>query len=208
MYNHLDPANWSWSDRFYAFNGLSATVDRTDQVHLAFGGSFNYGDNFCCLAFTNLLIYHRVIDPDSFYTYSFGSEGSYTYRNFTDIATRGTDSIYLVYSDLSLFSLMMWESVDSGKTWTQDTILPVLVTAQSPTRIYGDSIYVAAYNTYSESLLLCRRHLGGGDWVIDAITSSQNHGQSLDGAVVETAGDTVGHLAFNDLLAMPFFYVA
>ena len=206
LFNHLDSASWFWVKRFFVFNGLSATVDRDDNVHMAYGSSFNYGDNFFGLAFTNVLIYQRQIDPDSAYTYSFGTSGSYTYRNFTDIATRGADSIYIVYSDLSLFQLMMWESTDSGQTWTQDTILPILATAQSPTRIYGDSIYVTSYNANSESLLLCRRHLGGGDWVVEEITTSQNHGQSLDGAVVEVAGDTVGHLAFNDGFNGKLFY--
>ena len=63
---------------------------------MAYGGSFNYGDNFFGLAYTNVLVYHRLIDTDSSYFYSFGSEGSYTYRNFTDITNRGVDSVYIV----------------------------------------------------------------------------------------------------------------
>lgn len=206
IFNHLDRPSWSWATRFITWNGLSATVDHDDNVHMAYGSSFDYGDNFFGLTFTNTLIYRRFIEPDSVYTYSFGTSGAYTYRNYTDITTKGADSIYIVYADLSLFQLMMWESVDSGQTWTQDTILPLLAAAQSPVRLHGDSIHVAVFDATSETLMLCRRHLGGGEWDIETITSSQNHGQSLDGEVVETAGDTVGHLAFNDGFGGALFY--
>lgn len=206
VYSHVDSASWYWARRFFTFNGLSVTVDRDDNVHSAYGSSFNYGDNFFGLTFTNTLIYRRFIEPDSVYTYSFGTSGDYTYRNYTDIATRGIDSIYLVYADLSEFQLMMWESIDSGQTWTQDTILTLLAAAQSPLRLHGDSLHVAVYDAVNEHLLLCQRHLGGGEWEVDTITTSQNHGQSLDGEVVETAGDTVGHLAFNDGFNGKLFY--
>ncbi len=206
VYNHVDSASWYWARRFFTFNGLSATVDRDDNVHMAYGSSFNYGDNFFGLTFTNTLIYRRFIEPDSVYTFSFDTVGSYTYRNYTDIATRGVDSIYLVYADLSEFEVRMWESVDAGLTWTQDTILPLLAAAQSPARIYGDSIHIAVFDAVNEHLLICRRNLGGGEWAIDTITSSQNHGQSLDGEVVEVGGDTVAHLAFNDGFNGKLFY--
>ncbi len=206
IYNHVDFTSWSWARRFFTFNGLSATVDRDNNVHMAYGSSFNYGDNFFGLTFTNTLIYRRFMEPDSVYTHSFGTAGSYTYRNYTDIVTRGVDSIYLVYADLSEFELRMWESVDAGLTWTQDTILPLLAASQSPARIYGDSIHVAFFDAANEHLLLCHRSLAGGNWDIDTVTISQNHGQSLDGKVVQVAGDTVAHLAFNDGFSGKLFY--
>jgi|GEM_PF-2107071 len=206
--NRLDSASWHWSRRFYTFNGLSATVDNQDNVHLAYSSSFNYGDNFFALEFINELVYTRVVGPDSIYDYSFGTSGSYTYRNYTDLATIGPDSIYLVYADLSLSQLLMWESQDSGQTWTQDTIANLIGTCQSPVRVSGDSLLVLYYNSASDNLNLARRHLAGGDWTYEQVTTTQRHGQSLDGAVVEMAADTMGHLAFNNGNNGDLFYAS
>lgn len=206
--NRLDSLSWHWSRRFYTFNGLAANVDAGDNVHLSYSSSFNYGDNFFGLTFVNELVYRRMIGPDSSYEYSFGTSGNYTYRNYTDLATIGIDSIYLVYADLSLSQLMMWESQDSGQTWVQDTIDNIVGTCQSPIRIAGDSLHVLYYNGAQDDLTLARRHVAGGEWTYEPITVTQSHGQSLDGDVVETSADTVGHLAFNNGNSGDLYYAA
>lgn len=208
IFGNLDstPFFWDWSYRFFTFNGLSATVDPNDQVHLAYGMSLNYGENFCCVPQMAKLIYARIINGDTAYRIALGDSGSYTYRTYTSLATQGTDSVYLVYADLSTFQLKMYESIDSGQTWVQDTIAELIALSQSPVSISNDSLHVLFFDSQKESLILGHRSLSGGDWRMEPVTESQNHGESLDGKVVAVNGDTIGHLAFNDGFLGKLFY--
>lgn len=205
---NLFPPWWSWSQRFFTFNGLDATVDRNNEVHLAYGISFNYGENFCCVGDVNKLVYARIVDGDTAYRYSLGDSANFTYRNYTSLATQGTDSVYLVYADLTTFQLKMYESVDSGKTWAHDTIADFLALSRSPVAISNDSLRVLYYDSGTESLTLAHRWLGGGAWRYEPLTTSQLHGESLDGTVVAVAGDTVGYVAFNDGFLGKLFFAA
>lgn len=204
--NRLDYASWGWADRFYTFHGISSFLDHDDNVHLAFGTSFEYGDNFFGLTSTNELVYSRIVNADSVYNYSFGVSGDYTYRNYVDLATLGADSIFLVYADLNSGQLLMYESFDSGQTWVQDTIGDMLIGSQCPIRVYGDSIFVAFHNPQRDNLNLAKRAISGGNWLFEDITLSQNHGQSFDGMVTEELNDTIGRIAFNDSYSGKLFY--
>lgn len=211
MTNQIDFANWFWATVFFTFQGISAEVDANDDVHMVYGSSFEYGDNFFGLQNTNILTYAKVVGDDSVYYHPFGTDGSYTYRPYSDIAIWGTDTIGIVYSDLTTFELQSWISYDGGFSFTQSKILDYLGSARSPIVCDGDSFYIAYYDSRVDGLFMASQHLPdtGGvpmDWQIRSITQSQNHGESFDGVFVPFGGDTVSHLAFNDGFSGALYY--
>lgn len=209
--NRIDFASFSWATRFFTFQGVEAVIDQNDDIHMVYGSSFDYGDNFFGLTETNVLVYTKVIGDDSVYTFNFGNPGSYTYRPYSDIAISGPDTIAVVYSDLTTFELQTWTSYDGGANWNQSKIADFLGSARTPITCDGDSFYVAYYNSDNDALYLASQELPQGQpgtpsWTTRQLTTSQNHGQSFDGTVQVQGSDTVSHIAFNDSYNEMLFY--
>lgn len=196
--------NFSWSKRWFTIEGISATISADDNAHLAYTTSLFYGENFCCTSSTNDLIYTRITPTDTFY-HSFGAA---TYRNYTDITTRGgSDSIFIAYSDLNTFQFLMQTSVDSGQTWVKDTIADGIGVSRSPVEIVGDSLHVLFYNAEKENMVMARRHVDGGDWRLEIINESERKGHTLDAIVKPVGGDTVTHIVYTDGFKDELYYV-
>jgi hypothetical protein len=188
--------SWSNFNRFYTLEGISATMTPDRNIHLAYTSSIFYGENFCCTSSTNDLVYTRI-SPAGVPTYHMFGTGSY--RNYTDIATRGgSDSVFILYADLSRSAFILAESFDSGNTWSHDTILPGIAIGKCQLEIHGDSIYALIFDSQRENLLLWKRYLIGGEWSVDQVTLSQNRGQSIEAALTFANEDTIVDVAFTD----------
>lgn len=197
--DHLLP-NWTvgWPSftRFYTIEGISATQTADQNIHLAYTSSIFYGENFCCTSLTNDLVYTRLSPAGIPSYHQFGTS---TNRNYTDIATRGgSDSIFILYADLSNLSFILAESADSGNTWSGDTLLTGIAIGKCQVEIYGDTIYALVFDSQRERLLLFKRNVIGGNWVIDEVTFSQSRGQSMDAVFSVIGNDTIVRVAFND----------
>lgn len=191
--------------RFYTWEGLSAKYSSDDYIHLAYSSSIFYGDNYCCISLTNDLVYTRV-DPAGGppFIHRFGRS---TYRNYTDVATRGgSDSLFILYNDLSSLYFIVQESADSGNTWVADTVLAGIGIGSNHLEVYGDSLVAVIFDASNERLLLVKRHVNGGDWRIEEITHSQARGESLDAQYLVTGNDTILHTAFNDGYTGALYY--
>lgn len=205
--NRLIPnwtAGWPSFTRFYTIEGVSAEYNLDGNINLAYTSSIFYGDNFCCLNLTNDLVYTRLSASGTPYYYQFGTS---TYRNFTDITTRGgSDSIYILYSDLSTLNFIVQQSTDSGATWVADTIMAGVGIGRNQLEIYGDSLHALIFDAANERLLLARRHVDGSPWRIEEVTHSQARGQSMDAAYIQSGSDTIAHVAYNDGYTGALYY--
>jgi hypothetical protein len=191
----MQPA-WMWSDRFFTIEGISAQEDPSGQVHLSYSTSLFFGENFFAGALgVNDMVYSRIIDDTTIFYHSFGTG---TYRNYSNIATQGSDSVFIVYSNLSSQQFLMQESTDGGATWTSDTLRSGVGSYYSPTKIAQDTLFVLVFDEASEKLLLCKRALNGGEWIEQVINESQNYGAVLDASIVPISGDTLYSAVFSD----------
>jgi Secretion system C-terminal sorting domain len=187
---------WPSFTRFYTLEGISATSTADNNIHLAYTSSIFYGDNFCCASITNDMVYCRLNANGTHYYHQFGTS---TYRNYTDIVTHGgSDSLFILYSDLSNLYFIIQESADSGHTWTADTILSGIGIGRNHLAIHDDSLHALIFDATNERLLLSKRHVNGGNWRIEEVTRSQSRGQSMDGNYVLMGNDTILHTAYND----------
>lgn len=212
--NEIDSLNrllpgWSWSERWYTIEGVGAHVSSDDNVHLSYTSSLFYGENFCCTAFLNDLAYARV-EQDTIIYHEFGVA---TYRNYTDLTSIGSDSIYIAYTDLNTFQFLLQQSTDGGLTWTKDTIMDGIGIHQTPIDILGDSLHVLIYNSEKDQLILARRHLyldsaNVSPWTYEEVTISENHGHSVDATVAPVGGDTIAFTAFNDNFRDKLFFAS
>jgi Secretion system C-terminal sorting domain len=198
-------AGWGSFTRFYSFEGISARYGSDDFINMAYTSSIFYGDNFCCVSLTNDLVYTRISPTGGTpFHHNFGTS---TYRNYTDIIERGgSDSLFLLYSDMTNLYFIMQESADSGNTWTADTILPGIAIGRNHLELYGDSLLALMFDASNERLLLGKRHVNGGNWRIEEVTYSQARGQSMDANYVMQANDTIAHTAFNDGYTGELYY--
>ncbi len=195
---------WPSFTRFYSIEGISATYSPDDRINLAYTSSIFYGDNFCCTSITNDLVYTRLNPAGPPFYHQFGTS---TYRNFTDIITRGgSDSIFILYADLSNLYFIMQESADSGNTWVADTIMSGIAIGRNQLEIYGDSLHALIFDATNERLVLARRHVNGGVWRIEEVTRSQSRGQSMDANYVFAGNDTIAHTAYNDGYTGALYY--
>lgn len=190
--------------RFYTFEGISATYAADDNIHVAYTSSIFYGDNYCCVSLTNNL-FHTRIKPNGEYVYH--NFGTSTYRNYTDVITRGgSDSIFILYADLTTLNFIVQQSADSGATWMADTIMSGIGIGRNHLEIYGDSLHALVFDAQNERLLLAKRHVDGGEWRIEEVTHSQARGQSMDANFVQAGNDTIAHVAFNDGYTGELYY--
>lgn len=190
--------------RFYTIEGISASYNPDNNIHLAYTSSIFYGDNFCCVPITNDLVYCKIRPDGSYYYHQFGTS---TYRNHTDITTRGgSDSLFILYSDQSTLYFILQESADSGVTWAADTIMSGIGIGRNQLEIYGDSLNALIFDANNERLVLAKRHVNGGPWRIEEVTHSQSRGQSMDANFVIAGNDTTAHVAFNDGYTGLFYY--
>ncbi|HEX2900964.1 MAG TPA: T9SS type A sorting domain-containing protein [Bacteroidia bacterium] len=181
--------------RFFTFEGVSASMSADGNTHLAYTTSVFYGDNFCCID-SSALAYTRI-SPAGDITYHDLPRGSY--RNYTDIVTNGgSDSLFILYADVSNLYFVMASSADSGNTWATDTLRTGIGIGRCQLDIYGDSLYALIFDAQRESLVMYKRHLMGGAWVIDPVTFSQAKGQSMDAVFTVIGNDTLIQTAFND----------
>jgi hypothetical protein len=182
--------------RFYTIEGISASYCQDGNINTAYSTSIFYGDNYCCVSTTNNLIYCRL-DPNGIPTYH--NFGTSTYRNFTDITTRGgSDSLFLLYADLSTLYFIVQQSADSGVTWVADTVMQGVGIGRNQLEIYQDSLLALIFDASNERLVMAKRHVNGGAWRIEEVTHSQARGQSMDAAYMLAGNDTIAHVAFND----------
>ena len=200
--NRLLPG-WDWATRYYTIEGISAYVGANDDVHLAYSSSLFYGENFCCTAFTNDLVYARV-KPDTILYHSFGIG---TYRNYTDMVTLN-DSVYFSYADLNQAQILLQASTDGGLNWVQDTVMTGIAIHASPTTIVGDSLLVLVYVADRDELVLNKRHLSGGEWRREVVNASDYSGASIDGYLHLNGGDTVVTSFYNDRNSGELFYAS
>jgi hypothetical protein len=67
-------------------------------------------------------------------------------------------------------------------------------------------LYALIFDAQRERLLLYKRNLMGGAWVVDQVTFSEAKGQSLDAVFTVTGNDTLVQTAFNDGYTGELFY--
>jgi hypothetical protein len=200
---NINIGSW-WFKAFFTFDGISAHASPDDFRHVAYGSSLFYGENFCCTSLTNDLVYTRISPSGAITRHEFGLG---THRSYTDILTRGgSDSLFIVYADVSNLYFILQESADSGNTWAADTIMPGIGIGRSVMDIYQDSLNVLLFDAQRESLVLCKRHVNGGAWRIERVTFSESRGQSLDAEYRIAANDTTAHIAFNDGYSGELYY--
>lgn len=189
--------------RFFTFEGISSTRSADNYTHLAYTTSVFYGDNFCCID-SSALAYTRI-SPTGAITYKDFPRG--TYRNYTDIVTNGgSDSLYILYADISNLYFVVASSADSGNTWQSDTLLNGIAIGRCQLDIYGDTLYALIFDAQRERLLLYKQNLMGGPWVMDQVTFSEAKGQSLDAVFTVTGNDTLIQTAFNDGYTGDLYY--
>jgi hypothetical protein len=199
----LNPS-YSWSDRFYTIEGISATRSTDQNIHVAYTTSLFYGENFCCTNATNDLVYNRVSPSGTVFHHAFGP---LTNRNYTDIVTHGgSDSIFILYADLSNLSFILASSADSGNTWVGDTLYTGIAIGRCQLDIYADTLHALIFDAQNERLLMFKRHLMDSAWAIDEVTFSQSRGQSMDAVFTVTGNDTLVQAAFNDGYTGQFYY--
>ncbi|HHG85306.1 MAG TPA: hypothetical protein ENJ82_11225, partial [Bacteroidetes bacterium] len=193
---------WNWSRRWFTVEGIAANQGPGDVTHLAYSTSLFYGENFCCTNISNDLIYARV-ETDTIIYHNFGVAA---YRNHIDITSKGSDSIFFAYVDLSNNLFLLQASADSGKTWQMDTIMTGIGISRLQIEILDDSLHVLIYHAEKERLIMARRHVNGGGWTFEKVTNSEAQGQVLDAMVVPVNGDTVAHIVYTDHIQEKLFY--
>lgn len=200
--NRILGPNWSWSRRWFTVEGVAAEYGSDDVTHLAYTTSLFYGENFCCTTISNDLIYTRI-EADTTIHHNFGVS---SYRNHVGLTTKGTDSVFFAYVDLTNYQFLLQASADSGKTWVMDTIMNGIGISQIRLDILNDSLHALMYNSETENLVMGRRHVNGGPWTFENVTNSQNKGQVIDSKVVPINGDTAAHIAYTDRIQDQLFY--
>jgi hypothetical protein len=199
----LNPG-FAWSDRFYTVEGISATLSNDQNIHAVYTTSLFYGENFCCTDLTNDLVYNRISPSGSVFHHAFGP---LTNRNYTDIVTHGgSDSIFILYADLSNLSFILASSADSGNTWIGDTLDTGIAIGRCQLDIYQDTLIALIFDAKEEKLLMFKRHLMDSVWNIDQVTFSQSRGQSMDAVFAVVGNDTLVQTAFNDGYTGEFYY--
>ncbi len=189
--------------RFFTFEGISATRSNDGYTHLAYTTSVFYGDNFFYID-SSALAYTRI-SPSGAISYKEFPPG--TYRNYTDIVTNGgADSVFVLYADISNLYFVLASSADSGSTWQSDTFLNGIAIGRCQLDIHGDTLYALIFDAQRERLLLYKRNLMGGAWVVDQVTFSEAKGQSLDAVFTVSGNDTLVQTAFNDGYTGELFY--
>ncbi|MBP6638711.1 MAG: T9SS type A sorting domain-containing protein [Bacteroidia bacterium] len=189
--------------RFFTFEGISATRSEDGYTHLAYTTSVFFGDNFCCID-SSALEYTRI-SPTGDIRYYDLPRGSY--RNYTDIVTNGgSDSLFILYADISNLYFVLASSADSGNTWQTDTLLNGIAIGRCQLDIHGDTLYALIFDAQRERLMLYKQNLMGGPWVVDQVTFSEAKGQSLDAVFTVTGNDTLVQTAFNDGYTGDLFY--
>lgn len=198
---------YTWARQWFCMEGGSIYESEDSVIHFAVTTSLFYGENFCCTypdplawgPWVTSMAYGRM-DTSGISYYDFGSV---RYRNFTSITGRGPDTTYVVWADLGPGYIMMMDTISSpdslvNDTMFIDTVFQAAATSKSPVQVHGDTVNVLVYDDENEHLVLCKRHVDGGNWVHEIINESENYGASLDGTVEADISDTVAFLAFND----------
>lgn len=148
----------TWSQPWYTFEGLSNYAAPNGDVLLSYTSSFFYGENW--LSNTDTYLDHflvRFTDTTRYYYHLNWGE----YRNHTGMAGKGSDTLFVVTTDLDEQLLLLMQTCDGGIHWNQDTLgTSVVTTAASRIAIDGDSIRVLYYNSLSESLTMASRAIG------------------------------------------------
>ncbi|MFN8393255.1 MAG: T9SS type A sorting domain-containing protein [Bacteroidia bacterium] len=181
--------------RFFTFEGIAAHRGVDGNTHLSYTTSIFYGDNFCCV--DSLTLAYARVTPAGATTYSTISRGTYT--NYTDVRSHnGSDSLYVLYADLSNLAFVLASSTNGGSSWSGDTIMTGIAISRMCLEIKNDTLYGLVFDGQRERLVLCKRHVQGGPWVFDEVTHSQSRGQSMDASIYIVGNDTVAQVAFND----------
>lgn len=187
--------NFPQFTRFFTMEGVAAYRGSDNNTHLSYVTSIFYGDNFCCV--DSLSLSYARVTPAGAITYSTISRG--TYCNYTDVrAHNGSDSLYVLYADLSNLNFILASSTNAGATWSGDTIMTGIAISRMCLEIKDDTLHGLVFDGQRERLVLCKRHLAGGPWVFDEVTHSQSRGQSLDASIFVAGNDTMAQVAFND----------
>lgn len=198
---------YSWSREWFSMEGISLYESPDSTLHFSFGTSLFYGENFCCTGagptpWVTTMVYGRVNTGG---TISYRSFGNTTYRNYTSIIGKGSDTTFVIFADLAKGMVMLFDTID-GSSSSLDTIYLGTPISTNPISIYGDSLYVTLYDDSKERLILLKRNVNGGNWVEESINHSDLLGTSLDWVIEKTGSDTIYTAAFNDAYNGDLYY--
>ena len=105
------------------------------------------------------------------------------YRNNLSIANKGKDTVLITYYDQE--AILLNRTYDGGDTWlAPDTLLKnVLIGSPTVTKIYGDSIFICAYESGTDRLLLISQLITDNVEKITYVTKNEIRGEYFASAI-------------------------
>lgn len=206
---------WSWVwQPYFTIESVSATTSEDGSMHAVYTTSINYGKPFMnALNKFNTAVYVQF-DPNGNIVQRYQHFPEYPitnlqgtscdtlperpYHAYSSVVSRNPDSVYFAVSNRTDRLMILSESLDSGQTWTFDTISDFFGVTESPIQLTGDSIYLLVYDESRDHLRLYRRHLGGGAWAMEQLTYSQRQGVNMDAVFGVSGADTLMHMVYVD----------
>lgn len=211
-----------WDRERFSFEGLDVTTTPDGHYHLAMTLSENYGENDRVTTWDVgnaanhtlprqsklLLVYQRLnsnLSPDTVVYIGpqpLSSPTHTLYRAWTNLATRGNDTLAMTYVNVSDDRYELAISTDGGDTWATEEIGSGINAARMPAavEIRNDTVHVLLYDQTAEALVHAKREVVGSPfaWSLTPLTRTTRVGERQASFLRSTpAGDSL-YLVFTD----------